>query len=335
MDLRERIKQRNEEYQNRKKQMSPLMPFFVLTGALAAFLGAGGFEWIGQPLNVWMLLACWFPYAAVICVLAVLLAKRVKPDVGKLGLFATMGFFCLISVPLFLFVNKNFDTSLEERVTRNVIAREVHTGSKGAKSHYAIFDGTPLMKDLWGEENSVRVTNRIYRSIVPDQTQIELHIKDGYLGVPWLSGKVWKNTSVEQVRQKHTRVYEQDSPSRKAALQWSSDHPFPTSMSFDPETHPHAQQKWPNGTVKQIEPLYKGTIHGVAGYWLDNGQLYGYIPYEMGRKQGCFRLYRQDGNLDQDLCYKDGQLYGLSRWYNPDGSLMTEAVYYDGKDHPL
>ncbi|MGE4313090.1 MAG: hypothetical protein AB7E85_02305 [Pseudobdellovibrionaceae bacterium] len=334
MDLRERIKQRNERYQDRKREMRPLMPFFVVLGATFAFMGAGGFEWIGQPLNMWVLLASWFPYAAVVCVLAVLLAKRVKPDIGKIGLFGAMGFFCLLSVPLFLLVNKSFDSSLEDRVTRTVIAREEHTGSKGAKSHYAIFDGPLLMKDLGGAENKMRITNNVYRSIVPERTKVELRIKDGFLGVKWLAGQRWTNLKAEDTPQSHTNAPE-NSVEREAAIQWTNDHSFPTEMSFDPETQANQQQKWPNGKIMQMEPLEDGRIHGVAGYWFDNGQLYGYIPYQKGKKYGCFRLYRDNGNLDQDLCYKDGELYGICRWYNPDGSLLGQALYYDGKDHPL
>ncbi|MAQ71110.1 MAG: hypothetical protein CL565_02840 [Alphaproteobacteria bacterium] len=115
------------------------------------------------------------------------------------------------------------------------------------------------------------------------------------------------------------------------AYNWSTQQSHATEVQFKQTSEPYKIQRWANGAMKSMEPLVKGTIHGVAGYWFEDGRLYGYIPYEMGQKHGIFVLYRDDGSIEQELSYKNGVTHGVNKWYDKDGELNQSWLYVRGE----
>lgn len=115
-----------------------------------------------------------------------------------------------------------------------------------------------------------------------------------------------------------------DKDTQGVAVKWNP--PLPQQIGNEQKI-----TKWPDGSVRSVEPVHNGNIHGIAVLTFPSGQLYGKIPYVKGKKHGRFELYREDGSLDQILSYKDGRLHGMCEWFNADGSLMTKGLYIEGE----
>ena len=91
------------------------------------------------------------------------------------------------------------------------------------------------------------------------------------------------------------------------------------------------REYWPNGQLKQEEPLVDGKRDGLARYWHSNGQLYSEIPWRDGVKHGPHMLYREDGSLEQALNYDHGELDGILTWFHEDGSVREKWRYETGR----
>jgi hypothetical protein len=120
----------------------------------------------------------------------------------------------------------------------------------------------------------------------------------------------------------HARVVDKDT--QGAAVAWNP--PPPQRIGNERKI-----TKWPDGSIKSVEPVHSGKVHGVAVLTFPSGQLYGKIPFINGKKHGRFELFREDGSRDQILSYKDGRLHGMCEWFNADGSLKTKALYVEGE----
>ncbi len=177
-----------------------------------------------------------------------------------------------------------------------------------------------------GHHSAVRIKRAEYNAIVPGETIINLTIREGGLGMPWIEqADVMVNAPQAHISADTPRA--QDTQAYREAIEWQ----VPASERVLDEGNRPLREEWPNGRVKQVEPTLNGQRHGLAHYWFDNGQSYAHIPWWHGEKHGRFKLYREDGTLEQNLSYRHGQPHGLNCWYDEQGRLVLKQVYVDGK----
>lgn len=86
----------------------------------------------------------------------------------------------------------------------------------------------------------------------------------------------------------------------------------------------------PTGRRESLEPKADGVTHGKARYYHPNGQLYGVIQWDKGRKTGSHVLYRENGTPEQFITYSSGQPDGVVLWMHPDGKIKQFGYYAKG-----
>jgi len=205
--------------------------------------------------------------------------------------------------------------------TLTVTEKSYRSGKNHHRSYYAVVDSPaqPILPFSFGRTERLPVDAALYRRIEAGVTEVVLETHDGYLGLPWIAAYDFTGPFAETAPV---------SPNRGDA-QLTDVPAFDTTIEpLTPDTI--KREYWPNGALKQEEPMVRGQIHGLARYWFDNGKPYGEIPWKQGRKHGRFMLYRPDGTPEQSLSYKDGQPHGVLAWYNGDGSLQQKWLYVDG-----
>ena len=170
----------------------------------------------------------------------------------------------------------------------------------------------------------------------------EIQVREGAFNIEWQTDVVEQTATryaydlteklTEKLNEEAVRLGIENLDAEEAeAYEWSTQQSHATEAQFKLTTEPYKIQRWSNDAVKSMEPLVKGTIHGVAAYWFEGGRVYGYIPYEMGQKHGKFRLYREDGSIEQELSYKNGVTHGVNKWYDEGGELSQSWLYVRGE----
>ena len=219
------------------------------------------------------------------------------------------------------YINGAFDHSPLTPHTLTVISKSYSADKHGHRHYYAVVDSPaqPMLPFSLDGTERLPVDATLYHRIEAGVTEVILDTHDGYFGLPWIAAYEFTGPFAETAPV---------SPNRGDA-QLTDVPAFDTTIEpLTPDTI--KREYWPNGALKQEEPMVRGQIHGLARYWFDNGKPYGEIPWKQGRKHGRFMLYRPDGTPEQSLSYKDGQPHGVLAWYNRDGSLQQKWLYVDG-----
>ncbi len=87
------------------------------------------------------------------------------------------------------------------------------------------------------------------------------------------------------------------------------------------------QYFYEDGSVKTLEPVYEGRLHGeVLLYW-PGGRLKRQSFFTHGLRDGVDRIWDEQGQLRDEGNYERGRPCGVHRRWNADGSLAEETTY--------
>lgn len=85
---------------------------------------------------------------------------------------------------------------------------------------------------------------------------------------------------------------------------------------------------WPNGKLKRKCQFVQGVRHGLDQMWSESGVLLDEGHYEMGKPTGIHRRFRNNGALIEEIEYLDSSRFNLRQW-DEEGLLRVEAIWSD------
>ena len=83
-------------------------------------------------------------------------------------------------------------------------------------------------------------------------------------------------------------------------------------------------EKYPDGTIKQVEYYSNGALNGESRYYYETGILKEIINYKSGRKDGNYSNYYETGILKESLNYNNNMLNGEYNTYLSFGYLERD-----------
>lgn len=101
---------------------------------------------------------------------------------------------------------------------------------------------------------------------------------------------------------------------------------------FEGRLHGEIILYWPNGKLKRKCQFVKGTRQGLDQMWSEEGTLLDEGRYEMGKPIRIHRRFRKNGTLIEEIEYLDKGRFNLRQW-DEEGTLRVEAIWSDFDYH--
>jgi hypothetical protein len=222
-------------------------------------------------------------------------------------------------------MNRILDRSKTESYQALILkrySRSVGSGKYRSTSHYLVlrFDRNP---ESIPEKLEVSAWD-IYK--LTEGQGVELRVRKGGLGFAYIDDLISIPPPEFPADPAEPQAPVLSADQIKSLVAWSAPQPPP----FGEGVKAWAEEKYPSGVYRQMEPLVNGVREGLARYWHENGQLYSEIPWVSDQKHGCFILYRPDATVEQVLSYQNGKSHGLLTWHDAAGVTNRRALYQDG-----
>lgn len=266
--------------------------------------------------------------------LAALSKKPVWPHMAAAAVLMSLLF---TSITVGFLFNRFADTA-EPEPTRTVIQSKYISYGKGRRTYYNIRIAPPVPSPMpfhLFNTMSLRLTQSDYGRVIEGESEVEILVYKGALGLPWYKRDPHALEIVGATQKDAPPATNQPLPQTivtdglmREACNWKKN--FDLNREI-PNLVPSGYHRdfWPNGAPRSVEPQVNGRNHGMAHYTFANGALYADIPWKDGKKHGVFTLYRDDGTKEQELSYFQGQLFGLQQWFDKSGRLESEYIYID------
>ena len=206
------------------------------------------------------------------------------------------------------------------KVVRKYKTKRTNKGRTTITYHLELALNTPAGPFDFGEKPTINTVKKRYKKVKKNVTEVEVQLRKGFLDIPI----VWKKKILFNSSSK-AKPFTVSKDLHQKLKNWKPRIPnFPTPDNYK-------TSNWPNGQLKEKEPMVGGTIHGVAEYYHPNGQLYSKITYVNGKKHGRYQTFRKDGTQEGDFSMNMGVRHGELRWHDQNGRLKQSAIYDNDK----
>lgn len=106
--------------------------------------------------------------------------------------------------------------------------------------------------------------------------------------------------------------------------------PEGTLRSVEPfykgQLHGDLMRFYPNSDTMMIRPYIRGQKHGEHLAWYPNGQMKFRYYFENGLSEGNHKVWFEDGGLSMNMNYQDGKEFGPQQMYRSDGKFRSNYV---------